>query len=266
RDHFQPAGEGSADTMMRPASTYHRDGAFVRGFAAAAVILVGVAGGPPRGFAAMQTTTTTYQYNADHALTAVTTSVNGQSSTVYFTWDNCVPSASNPTSCTVSAGNGNLLGFGSAPGSSYTTQFTFDQRNRLTSASPSGVESVSYAYHPASLMATATLGSTDALAFTYDASLQPQVTNIEQSSTGKWSSYLGDTAYLSDGTEQVLCQPRKDMAGVYEPAADDFTPLRYDPYGTLESASSATSSSANGATSYDLTDNPFQYDGEYTDP
>jgi len=225
-----------------------------------------VCGAASQSLAAMQTTRTTYQYNADHALTAVTTTVDGQSSTVYFTWDNCVVSTGDPTSCTLSAGNGNLLGIGSTPGSNYTTQFTFDQRNRLTSATPSGAETVSYTYHPASLMATAAIGNTDSLAFTYDVSSLPQVANIQQSSTGKWASYLEDTTYVSDGTEQVLCSPRKDVAGVFEPAAGSFTPLRYDPYGSVESASSATSTPATGATSYDLTENPFQYTGEYTDP
>src|SRR5262245_55542605 len=183
---------------------------------AVAAVLVAAPHLASRGVAAMQTTTTTYQYNADHALTAVTTTANGQSSTVYLTWDNCVPSAAAPSSCTVSAGNGNLLGIGPAPGAGYTTQFGFDQRNRLTSAAASGAQSVAYAYHPASLMATATLASTDALAFTYDESPLPQVTNIQQASTSTWASYLGDTTYLSDGTEQVLCHPRKDVAGVYE--------------------------------------------------
>ncbi len=232
----------------------------------ASAVLLAVLGSTARGLGTMQTTTTIYLYNADHALTAATTTVDGQSSTVYFTWDDCLPSTGNPASCTVSAGNGNLLGFGSAPGSGYTTQFAFDQRNRLTSAAASGAQSVAYTYHPASLMATATLGSGDALAFTYDVSPLPQVTNLRQASTGTWASYLGDTTYLSNGTEQALCQPRKDVAGVYSAAAETFTPLRYDPYGAIESASTVTSSPATGATSYDLTQNPFRYAGEYTDP
>src|SRR3954451_12633535 len=90
---------------------------------AACVPVAAVLVAAPRGLAAMRTTTTHYQYNADHALTAATTTVDGQSSTVYFTWDDCVPGAGNPTTCSVSAGNGNLLGFGSTPGSSYATQF-----------------------------------------------------------------------------------------------------------------------------------------------
>ncbi len=219
-----------------------------------------------RAVATVQTTTTTYQYNADHALTAATTTTNGQSTTVYFTWDNCVPSATTPSSCTVSAGNGNLLGVGAAPGTDDALQFGFDQRNRLISAAASGAQSSTYAYHPASLLATSTLASGDALDFTYDTSPLPQVTNIQQSSTGTWASYLGDTTYLSDGTEQVLCQPRKDVAGVYEPPAGSLTPLRYDPYGSVESASDAATSPATGATSYDMSENPFRYAGEYMDP
>ncbi len=219
-----------------------------------------------RSFGAVQTTTTTYEYNADHALTAVTTTANGKSRTVYLTWDNCVPDAALPSSCTVSAGNGNLLGVGAMPGASDALQLAFDQRNRLASAAASGAQSVAYTYHPASLLASATLASGDALAFTYDASPLPQVTNIEQSSTSTWASYLGDTTYLSDGTEQVLCQPRKDVNGIYEPAADSFSPLRYDPYGSVDSASTDASGPATGATSYDMSESPFRYASEYTDP
>ena len=68
---------------------------------------------------AMQTTATTYQYNADGALTAVTTQVGAQSpSTVYLTWDDFVPGTVDPASGQVLAGNGNLIGFGPTPGSS----------------------------------------------------------------------------------------------------------------------------------------------------
>ncbi len=233
---------------------------------AVATVMLAAPGQLSRSIAAVQTTTTTYQYNADHALTAATTTINGQSTTVYFTWDNCVPSATTPSSCTVSAGNGNLLGVGAAPGAGDALHFGFDQRNRLISAAAGGAQSVTYAYHPASLLATSTLASGDALAFTYDTSPLPQMTNIQQSTTGTWASYLGDTTYLSDGTEQVLCQPRKDVAGLYEAAAGSLTPLRYDPYGSVESASSGVSSPATGAASYDMSQSPFRYAGEYADP
>ncbi len=236
------------------------------GWVAAVTTAATILGSVPLSVAAVQTTTTTYQYNADHALTAVTTTANGQSTTLYFTWDNCVPSAGAPSNCTVSAGNGNLRGVGTTPGASDTLQFAFDQRNRLTSAAASGAQTVAYTYHPASLLATASMASGDSLAFTYDVSPLPQVTNLQQSSTGTWASYLGETTYLSDGTEQVRSQPRKDVAGVYEPAEVSFTPSRYDPYGSVESATDVTSSPATGATSYDLNQNPFRFAGEYTDP
>src|SRR5262245_45160755 len=68
------------------------------------------------GLAITQVTTTTYHYNADHALTAVTTQVDSQpSTTVYLTWDNFVPNTTDPTTGTVLGGNGNLRGFGPTP-------------------------------------------------------------------------------------------------------------------------------------------------------
>lgn len=215
----------------------------------------------------MQTTTTTYRYNMDGALTAVTTQVGAQSpSTVYLTWDDFVPSSVDPTTGQVLAGNGNLVGFGPTPGSAFSTQFAYDPRNRMTSAAASGAQSVAYTYYPASLMASSTLGSGDALQFYYDVSGLPEPVNIVQSSTATWSSYLGDTTYLSDGTEQVRCQPRKDVAGVYEPAQQSFTPNLYDPYGASLSAGTAATGPSTGASTYDMQQNPFLYSGEYQDP
>ena len=47
----------------------------------------------------------------------------------------------------------------------------------------------------------------------------PLMTNTRQPSTGLVSSVLGPVRYLSDGDEQVLLQPRKDTASVYDAAA-----------------------------------------------
>jgi len=208
---------------------------------------------------AMQTTTTTYLYNDDGALTAVTTQVEEQTpTTVYLTWDNFVPDAADPTTGTVQSANGNLVGFGPTSGSALATQFQYDQRNRLTSAAAAGADSVTYAYYPASLMASSTLSSGDALQFYYDTASLPQVANINQSSTADWTSYLGTTTYLTDGTEQIRFRPRKDVAGLYTAATESFTPLQYDPYGAAASSTPATT-----ATGYDLAQNPFQYGGEY---
>ena len=215
-------------------------------------------------WALTQTTTTTYQYNVDGALTAVTTQIGAQaSSTMYVTWDDFVPAAGNPTTGTVLSGNGNLLGFGPMPGSAFTTQFQYDPRNRLTAATASGAPGTTYTYYPASLMASSTLAGGDALQFYYDASPLSEVANIMQPSTATWSSYLPDVSYLSDGIEQVRCQPRKDVAGLYEASQQSFSPLRYDPYGSL--ASGADVPATNGAT-YDMGQNPFRYGDEYQDP
>ena len=226
------------------------------------LIVATVINAAPCCFAITQTTTTTYQYNADGALTAVTTQVDSQTpSTAYFTWDDFVPSTADPSTGDVLAGNGNLIGFGPTPGSAFTTQFTYDPRNRLTSEG-GGTQSVAYTYYPASLMASSTLSGGDALQFYYDVRSTPQVANISQASTTTWSAYLGSMTYLSDGTEQMRCQPRKDVAGIYTPAQQSFVAQDYDPYGA--SASGETNAAAESA--YDMQQDPFQYAGEYQDP
>jgi hypothetical protein len=185
---------------------------------AAALALLAIAGGAAAG-PAQTTITTTYQYNADGALTAVTSQVDTQPpTTTYLTWDNFTPDANAPSSGTVSAANGNLTGIGSTAGLS--GQFAYDVRNRLTTCSPVGQPAVSYTYHPASLMGSSTLASGDALQFYYDNARNPLTVNIRQQSAGLTSSFLGRVRYLSDGSEQVLLQPRKDTASVYDAAAE----------------------------------------------
>ncbi len=209
--------------------------------------------------AATQVTTTTYQYNSDRALTAVTTQVDGgAASTVYLVYDNFVPSASDPTSGTVLAGNGNLTGIGPATSGAYTTSFQYDQRNRLTAAATAS-QSVSYTYDASSRLASSTLGS-DSLDFYFDNAANGPMANLNQKSTGVWSSYLGNVTYLSDGTEQMLCSPRKDIAGVFDASAQSFAPVRYDPYGATANGSPAAQST------YDLKSNPLLYTGQYQDP
>ncbi len=217
----------------------------------------------PAAIALAQATTvktTTYTRNADGALTAVTTQIDGgPATTVYLTWDNFQPNTGDPTTGTVSAANGNLLGYGASPGGPYATQLQFDQRNRLSAATVAGVPGVSYAYYAASRMAAATLTSNDTLQFYYDTAQNQVATNLYQQSTGTWSSCLDQATYLSDGTEQVRVQPRKDVAGQYDAAAQAFTTINYDPYGVTVDPPPPT-------TSYDLTQNPFQYAGELRDP
>jgi RHS repeat-associated protein len=224
-----------------------------------------LAGRPmPTAASTTQTITTTYQYNADGAATAVTTQVDAQvASTSYLTWDNFTPDASTPTSGTLGAGDGNLVSVGSSPG--LAAQFAYDVRDRLTACSPSGQSSVSFAYHPASLMASSTLASGDTLQFYYDNTSTPSVVNTRQSSTGMASSFLGPVRYVSDGTEQALLAPRKDTAATYDATAQSLVSYSYDPYGSPLSSSASSGLSSDG-TSYDLTQNPFQYATEYQDP
>jgi len=63
------------------------------GRARAAITLTILCVAPPHGFGLTQVTTTTFQYTADGAPTAVATQVEGQpATTVYLTWDNFVGS------------------------------------------------------------------------------------------------------------------------------------------------------------------------------
>lgn len=207
-----------------------------------------------------QTTTTTYQRNADGALTAVTVQVGTQPPTVtYLSWDNFTPNADAPTTGTVSAADGNLLAIGAAP--AVAAQFAYDARDRLTACSPTdGAPASTYAYHPTGLMASSTLASGDALQFYYDTGPLPLMINTSQPSTGMAASFLESVRYLSDGTEQALLQPRRDVSAVYDDSEQSLAPYAYDPYGQ------SLASSATPLDTYDLTDNPFQYAGEYQDP
>jgi RHS repeat-associated protein len=238
----------------------------IRGTGLALALTVGAA---TRCLGATQTITTTYQYNADGASTAVTTQVDAQpATTTYLTWDNFTPNATQPSTGTVRAADGNLLGIGPSPGSSgLTMQFAYDVRDRLTGCSPAGQSAVSYAYDSTSFMASSTLASGDALQFYYDSSANPLMVNTLQSSTGMASSFLGSVRYLNDGTEQVLLQPRKDTAGVYDATAETLSSYAYDPYGApLPGLATAPSGLSLDGTSYDLAANPFQYATEYQDP
>ena len=216
------------------------------------------AAAPSLGSPALTTITTTYQYNADRALTAITTRVgDGTPSTTYLTWDNFVPNASDPTTGTVSSHNGRLVGWGPTPGAANATaRFSFDRRDRLTSYTGGG-GTTAYDYLPTGLLESATLGASS-WRFYYDDGQNPQVANIYEDPSALWSGYLGAAAYLSDGSEQVRLRPRKDVGAVYEPQSQVVVPYRYDPYGAQAPAASSAS--------YDLHDNPFRYARELRDP
>src|SRR5262249_42292926 len=133
-----------------------------------------------------QTITTTYQYNADGATTGGTTQGDAQqATTTHLTSDNITPDARTPPTPTAGAGDGNLIGVGASPGTSaLTTQFTYDVRDRLIGCSSAGQSAVSFAYHPASLMASSALASGDVLQFYYDNTPTPLMVNVSQPSTG----------------------------------------------------------------------------------
>ena len=206
--------------------------------------------------AAATTTTTTYRYNADGAPSAITTRIDGgDPSTVYLNWDNFTPDAGDPTTGSVRSGDGNLAAIGSSPGAA-DSSFRFDRRDRLVGFSKDGID-LTYEYHADGTMASSSTADGDGLQFYYDGSSPSLVRNMRQISTGLWSSRFGPVRQLSDGTEQALLLPRKDTAGLYDPAAHSLTPYRYEAFG----ASSAASQTAR----YDVRDNPWRYAGEYRD-
>ena len=210
----------------------------------------------PAAVRAAGTTTTTYSYNADGALTAVATqSDSGDTSTLYLRWDNFTPDADDPTTGTVSSADGNLTAIGATPGEA-SASLRFDRRDRLVGYRNGSLD-LSYEYHPDGTLASSSTANGDGLLLYYDGTASPRVTNLRQSPAGLWSARLGDLRHLSDGTEQALLLHRKDVAADYEPAAQALTPYRYDAYGAETSASASTS--------YDVHDNPWRYAGELRD-
>jgi len=207
--------------------------------------------------AGARTVTTDYAYNPDGALTAITTTVDaGAPTTTYLTWDNFVPDASDPTTGTVTIGNGRLVGWGPSPGAANVdARFTFDPRDRLLSYSGSAA-SETYDYHADGMMSAASTPA-DSISFYYDTAKNGRATNLHQASTDLWSAYLDRNRYLSDDTAQSLLTPRKDVACTYDASDSTVQSYAYDAFG---------SSPDPVATGFDLHDNPFRYTGEYRDP
>jgi len=202
-----------------------------------------------------RTITTKYRYNADGALTAITKDA-GESSetTTYVTWDDFVPNANDPTTGTARVGNGTLVSIGDAPGAA--PQFQFDARQRLVGYT-NGSVAESFDYRANGTLASSADGG-DARQFYFDNSRYAEITNIHESGQDLWSAYLDRARYLSDGTEQVLLKPRKDVACRYDAHGQTLQSYAYDAYGAQSKVSPQSS--------YDLHDNPMQYDGEYRDP
>ena len=132
--------------------------------------------------------TTTYAYNRDGAVTRILEQVTenglvGTPTVTYFTWDNCTPDEQDPTTCTLHPANGNLLGYGPAPGDDTLWQWSahYDELDRMTQATNAQQQTTDYRSHPDELL-TASLNanapSSDGLQFYCDQSRYPQVTNI----------------------------------------------------------------------------------------
>jgi RHS repeat-associated protein len=208
----------------------------------------------------LTTATTRYTYNADGALTQVVEQVDDNTpTTTYLTWDNFIPDAADPTTGTVLPGNGNLVAVGPEPGvDGASRSFAFDGEDRLTRYTDA-TGSVRYGFHPTWLLASSTLDGGDTRYFYYDNAETPQMTNIEDGDSGLMCTEMGDVRSLSDGGLQVLLSPRKDVAGVYDPAQGTFSAYHYDAFGDEGTSSLAPAT-------YDLYDNPHRYAGEYKDP
>ncbi|MEL7044021.1 MAG: RHS repeat-associated core domain-containing protein [Pseudomonadota bacterium] len=203
------------------------------------------------------TTTTEYAYNADGALTAMTvTDPEGAAQTTFLTWDNYTPDQANPSTGTLAKANGRLVGMAPQPGAA--SAFRFDVRDRLTGQG-SDATAQTYGYHANNLLANAALGD-QSRSFYQGSGKHPAMHNIVESrdSNTRRSAQLGSGRYLSDGTEQVLVNQRKDTDGVFSPSDRTLARRSYDPFGGQPDETLATA--------YDLTDNPFQYAGEYRDP
>jgi RHS repeat-associated protein len=227
---------------------------------AALVAMLGVGITQPSAVAAVQTKTsvTRYTYNADGALTAITTNVGESSQTrTYLTWDDFVPDASDASEGTTMVGNGRLAAIGPAPGvANAADRFEFDARDHLLSVSVGGLTET-YDYHAGRALASSSLNG-DSLHFYQNNEENAEITNIYQDSTGLWDAYVGGGRYLSDGREEILFQPRKDMACAYDPGGQTLQSYVYDAFGSQPKAETQSS--------YDLGQNPFQYAGEYRDP
>jgi RHS repeat-associated protein len=208
----------------------------------------------------VSTTTTRYTYNADGALTQVVEQVDDDApTTTYLTWDNFVPNAGDPATGTVLPGNGNLVAVGPEPGvDAASRSFAFDGEDRLIRYTDAN-GSVRYRFHPTWLMASSTLDGGDSRYFYYDDAEAPQMTNVEDGDSGLMCSEMGDVRSLSDGGLQILLSPRKDVAGVYDPAQGTFSAYHYDAFGDEGTSNAAPAS-------YDLYDNQQRYAGEYKDP
>ncbi len=201
------------------------------------------------------TTTTTYAYNADGALTALVVQTDdGAAATTFITWDNFVPSAETPETGTLRVGNGRLSAIGASPGGS--AQYAFDPRDRLTAAPAANAASIGYAYHAGGLLGEATQGDA-ALNFYFGAGQHPKVTN-RVATDGGISAMLAPLRFVADGTEQLLLHQRKDVQGVYSPTDNNVSGYTTLPFGAEPGVTPA------GAT--DLADNPFRFAGEYRDP
>jgi len=206
---------------------------------------------------------TTYQYNADGALTATTASVNGQPPvTTYYSWGNFVPNAGDPRTGTVHAANSHLAGYGPSP-SVATATFSYDLRDRLVGCANDAKPTVTHGYDASSMLASSTLASGDVQRLYYGST--PHLSNQRQTSGGQATSYFGPLRYTSDGGEQLLLGPRKDTAALYMPAAELLSTYGYESFGAPRATPDAHEGLTPDGSRFDLAHNPMQYAGEYRD-
>ncbi|MEM1361935.1 MAG: RHS repeat-associated core domain-containing protein, partial [Pseudomonadota bacterium] len=215
-----------------------------------------ILGGMAPAFADQKTTV--YTYNPDGALTSIeVTEAGGQKTTTFLTWDNFIPNETDASSGVLSTGDGNLVSLGDEPGGE--ASFVFDTRARLI-AQGQGARRQLYDYHPDSILSETTLGNGERR-FYHNRGKFPQTANIAEKVDGKerLSARLGPNRYLSDGTQQSLLTPRKDVTGILNGTGDGLVGQSYGPFGDPVPPLSEESE-------YNLTDPPEGFAGEYTDP
>ncbi|MGB5831748.1 MAG: RHS repeat-associated core domain-containing protein, partial [Thiohalocapsa sp.] len=142
----------------------------------------------------------------------------------------------------------------------------FDPRQRLTQVAGEST-TVTYSFDARAYLASATSDAGDTLELYHGPGRLPRAANAFRTSgsTTQMSSWAGplrqvdelDSGTLTASSGGYLLQPRKDVAGVYDPTASTLTAYQYDPYGAETDDTDAD---------YDLTSNFWRYAGEFRDP
>ena len=224
-----------------------------------------VLAGLTRCVAATQTTTTTIQYNADGAPTAVTSRWGRSRRLRPISRGGISPKSGGTDHRHRQRRRRQPALYRTDSRRRRQLPVPYDVRDRLIGCSPPGRTTASYSYHPTSLMASSTLASGDALQFYYDDGATPLMVNTRQPSTGLAASFLGPRALRERWHRAGVAAAAQGHRGRLRRGGRSDVRIQLEPYGAPLSASTATSGLSSDGTSYDLAQNPFQYAGEYQD-